>query len=112
MNTTEPVKSNARIRVKMIEAIPESLVSKSIIKKSTGSTHIMTLAEGENREVKISLFDTFVQILEGSAEVIIEGISHLLKAGQVLILPAHHPNTIKANVNLRMISTMLKGGEE
>ena len=112
MNATELNKSNARIRVKIIEAIPESDTSKTIIKKSTGETSVLTFTEGENQVTKISPFDTFVQILEGSAEVISEGISHILKVGQIMILPAHLPNIIIGNVNLKLISTILKGGNE
>ncbi len=107
MNSSELYKSNARIRIKMVEAIPESIVSKTVIKKSSGNTSILTLDQGDNELVKISAFDTLVQILEGSAEVIIEGMSTILKAGQMMILPAHIQNSIKANGNLRMISTML-----
>ncbi len=107
MNSFDSQKSNARIRVKMVESIPESDLDQPIVKKSTGFTSILTFDEGEKREVETSSLDTFVQIIEGSAEVIIEGISHFLKTGQVMILPAHHLNIIKAKVNLKLISTFI-----
>ena len=48
------------------------MVSKTIIKKSTGNITAMSFAEGEELGLKTTPFDTFVQIIDGSAELIID----------------------------------------
>ncbi len=112
MNTKEPKRTNARISVKIIEQIPESVMSKSVTKKSDGNINILSFNEGEGQSEEISPFDTFIQIIEGSAEIIIEGISHFLKTGHILILPAHHLSIIKANTGFKMLSTSIKSFSE
>ena len=61
---------------------------------------------------KISPFDTFIQVIDGKAEVVIDDVSSLLNVGESIIIPAHTSNTIKANVRFKMISTTIKSGYE
>ena len=105
-------KSKSYITVEIIEYIPHAMVSKTIIKKSTGNISIMSFDSGEGLVEKTSPFDSFAQIIEGSAEIVIDKISHLLKSGQGIIIPAHSPNFIKPNGRFKMISTIIKSGYE
>src|SRR5436190_22989410 len=74
-------KSKAHIIVEIIEYMTNSVVIKTIIKKSTGNISVMSFDSGEGLTEKISPFDTFVQIIEGKAEVVIDKISHVLQEG-------------------------------
>jgi quercetin dioxygenase-like cupin family protein len=105
-------KSQSYIIVEIIEYIPNSVVSKTIIKKSTGNVTVMSFDKGEGLSEKISPFDTFVQIIEGKADIVIDKISHILNTGQGIIIPAHSPNLIKPNGRFKMISTVIKSGYE
>jgi quercetin dioxygenase-like cupin family protein len=105
-------KSKAFIIVEIIEYVPNSVVTKTIIKKSTGNVSAEAFDTGEGLSEKISPFDTFAQIIDGKAEIIIDGKSHFLNTGQSIIIPAHTPNIIKANVKFKMISTIIKSGYE
>ncbi|MAO64118.1 MAG: cupin [Balneola sp.] len=105
-------KSKALIIVEIIEYVPDSVVIKTIIKKSTGNISAVSFDTGEKLEEKTSPFDTFIQIIDGKAEIIIDGNSQLLETGQSIIIPAHSPNSIKANNRFKMISTIIKSGYE
>jgi quercetin dioxygenase-like cupin family protein len=105
-------KSKAHIIVEIIEYMTNSVVIKTIIKKSTGNISVMSFDSGEGLTEKTSPFDTFVQILEGKAEIVIEKESNLLESGQGIIIPAHAPNFIKPNGRFKMISTIIKSGYE
>ena len=96
----------------IVEYIPNSVVSKSIIRKTTGNISVLAIDTGETLAEKISPFDTFIQIIEGNAEVIIDEKSNMLQSGQAIIIPAHSPNTVKANERFKMISTVIKSGYE
>jgi quercetin dioxygenase-like cupin family protein len=102
-------KSRAHI---LIEIIPNSVVTKTIIRKTTGNISVIAIDTGEALTEKISPFDTFIQIIEGVAEVIIDTESRILNVGEGIIIPAHTPNIIKANVRFKMISTIIKSGYE
>jgi quercetin dioxygenase-like cupin family protein len=112
METYEAEKAKALVIVEIIEYVPNSVVFKTIIKKSTGNISAVSFDSGETLNEKTSPFDTFVQIIDGKAEVIIDGISNLLSTGQSIIIPAHAANSVKANERFKMISTMIKSGYE
>ncbi len=105
-------KSKSHIIVEIIEYLTNSVVIKTIIKKSTGNISILSFDSGEGLTEKTSPFDTFAQIIEGKAEIVIDKISNFLEAGQGIIIPAHSPNFIKANGRFKMIQTVIKSGYE
>lgn len=105
-------KSKSHIIVEIIEYVPNSVVSKTIIKKSTGNISIMSFDSGEGLTEKTSPFDTFAQIIEGNAEIVIDNATNLLQSGQGIIIPAHSPNFIKPNGRFKMILTTIKSGYE
>lgn len=110
MKTEEIEKSKSHILIEIIEYVPNSVVSKTIIRKTTGNISIVAIDTGEALAEKISPFDTFIQIVEGKAEIIIDHTSNLLKTGQAIIIPAHASNSVKANERFKMISTVIKSG--
>lgn len=105
-------KSKAHIIVEIIEYMTNSVVIKTIIKKSTGNISIMSFDSGEGLTEKTSPFDTFAQIIEGKAEIVIDNVSHMLESGQGIIIPAHLPNFTRPNGRFKMILTIIKSGYE
>lgn len=112
LENQEVEKSKILIVVEIIEYVPNSVVIKTIIKKTTGNVSAVSFDSGEALTERTSPFDTFIQIIEGKAEIIIDDTSNLLETGQAMIMPAHSRNTIKANVRFKMISTIIKSGYE
>ena len=112
VESSELEKSKAHIIVEIIEYMANSVVIKTIIKKSTGNISVMSFDSGEGLTEKTSPFDTFVQIIEGKAEIVIEKVTTLLESGQGIIIPAHASNFIKPNGRFKMISTIIKSGYE
>lgn len=111
-DNAELEKSKAHIVVEIIEYMTNSVVIKTILKKSTGNISVMSFDSGEGLTEKTSPFDTFAQIIEGHAEIVIDKVSHMLGSGQGIIIPAHSPNFIKPNGRFKMISTIIKSGYE
>src|SRR6187549_25737 len=111
-DTTDLEKSKAHIIVEIIEYMANSVVIKTIIKKSTGNISIMSFDSGEGLTEKTSPFDTFAQIIEGKAEIVINDVSNHLKSGEGIIIPAHTPNFIQPNGRFKMILTIIKSGYE
>jgi quercetin dioxygenase-like cupin family protein len=112
MENIEIEKAIAHIVVEIIEYVPNSVVIKTIIKKTTGNISVISVDTGEAMTEKIIPFDTFVQIIDGKAEIVIDGISNLMVTGQSIIIPAHTANIVKANERFKMISTIIKSGYE
>jgi quercetin dioxygenase-like cupin family protein len=110
--SSELEKSKSHIIVEIIEYMPNSVVTKTIIKKSTGNISVMSFDSGEGLTEKTSPFDTFAQIIDGKAEIVIDKKSNILESGQGIIIPAHIPNFIRPNGRFKMILTIIKSGYE
>ena len=105
-------KSKSHVIGKIIEYVTNSVVSKTIIKKSTGNVSVMSFDSGEGLTEKTSPFDTFAQIIEGRADIVINSESHLLDTGMGIIIPTHTPNYINPSGRFKMILTIIKSGYE
>ncbi len=112
METGEMEKSRAQITVEIIEYIPNSVVSKTILKKTTGNISVMSFDSGEGLTEKTTPFDTFAQIIDGNAEIVIGGISFFMITGQSIVIPAHASSFIRPNGRFKMIQTVIKSGYE
>ena len=112
MHTTDIEKSKTHILIEIIEYVPNSVVSKTIIRKTTGNVTVTAIDTGETLAEKISPFDTFIQIIEGKAEVVIDDMPSTLNTGQGIIIPAHISNIVNATERFKMISTVIKSGYE
>lgn len=105
-------KGTAHIIIEIMEYIPNSVVSKTIIKKTTGNVTATSMAIGEELGEKTRPFDTYVQIIDGAAVVIIEDQSISLRLGEGIIIPAHDKHSFTANEQFKMITTVIKSGYE
>ena len=112
MQTIELEKSKVHIIVEIIEYAPNAVVSKTIIKRSTGNITASSFDAGEELAEKTSPFDNFIQIIDGTANVVISGKKFELRLGEGIMIPAHAPHTFNANVQFKMISTIIKSGYE
>lgn len=112
MNAIELEKSKAFITVEIIEYLPNAVVIKTILKKSTGNISVMSFDSGEGLTEKTTPFDTFVQIIDGIAEIVINGESNFLQTGQSIVIPAHAANFVRPNGRFKMILTVIKSGYE
>jgi quercetin dioxygenase-like cupin family protein len=112
MQHTEIEKSKTHILIEIIEYVLNSVVFKTIIRKTTGNVSVVAIDTGETLAEKISPFDTFIQIIEGNAEIVIDKKSNILKTGEAIIIPAHTSHFVKANERFKMISTIIRSGYE
>jgi quercetin dioxygenase-like cupin family protein len=112
MKASDVAAGVAHIIVEIIEYIPNSIVSKTILNKSNGHVSVMSFDSGEGLLEKTSPFDTFAQVIDGKAEIIIDGEPHALSTGQGMVIPAHRSNIINANERFKMILTVIKSGYE
>ena len=105
-------KGKTHIVVEIIEYMSNAIVSKTIIKKITGNVTVSSFDAGEELDEKISPFDTYIQIIDGVAELTLNDKKIKLKLGDGIIIPAHSKHYFNANEQFKMISTVIKSGYE
>ncbi len=109
-DSAELEKAKPHVVVEIIDYVPNAVVSKTIIRKTTGNVTALSFDQGEEQGEKITPFDTFVQIIDGKAEITIENNKHELQLGTGIIIPAHKMHYINAFERFKMISTVIKSG--
>lgn len=87
----------------------DGIVSKRVIDRPMGSVTLFAFDKGQRLSEHSAPFDALVQVTEGEGEFIIGGVSHLLRQGQCIIMPANIPHAVKATERFKMVLTMIKG---
>ena len=108
ITSAELEKAKVHIIVKIMEYVSNALMSKTILKMTTGDITISSFDTGEELAEKRFPFDTYIQIIDGAAEVIINEIKHQLKPGEGIIIPANSSHCINSNVQFKIISAIKK----
>lgn len=85
-----------------------SVVSREVIRKSTGSVTIFAFDEGQGLSEHTAPFDALVQVIEGETDISIAGISHRLHCGGMILMPGGQPHALKAITRFKMILTMIR----
>lgn len=112
MENTELVHSKTHQLVDVVDYVPGSVVIRSIMQKKTGTVSISSFDTGEELAAKRSPFDHLIQVIDGTVEVIIDEQSIQLETGEIMIVPAHSMNKLKANKRFKILSTVIKSGYE
>jgi quercetin dioxygenase-like cupin family protein len=84
------------------------IVSKTVLKKQTGNISLFSFDKGEALSEHTAPFDAMIQVVDGRGEIIIDGKSYFLEAGQVIIMPANIPHAVKAVERFKMVLTMIR----
>ena len=91
-----------------IEYNSNAIVSKHILKKSTGNISLFAFDKGEELSEHTAPFDAMVHIVDGKADIIIDGNSYILEANETIIRPANIPHALKAVERFKMVLTMIR----
>ncbi|NLV19972.1 MAG: cupin domain-containing protein [Bacteroidetes bacterium] len=86
----------------------KSVVSKHVLKKETGNISLMSFDKGEGLSEHTSPYDAVVQIVDGKAGIIINGVSNILETGDTIIMPANTPHSVKAVEKFKMVLTLIR----
>lgn len=85
-----------------------AVVSRELVHKSTGSVTLFAFAEGQGLSEHTAPFDALVCVLDGTAEIIIGGFAHAVRAGEMIVMPANIPHALKAAVPFKMMLVMIR----
>lgn len=85
-----------------------SIVSREVINKKTGTVTIFAFDKGEGLSEHTAPFDALVCIFDGEAKIFISGKPHLVKKGEIIIMPANKPHSLRAIKKFKMLLIMIK----
>jgi len=93
----------------LIEYQTGSVVSKTLIKKSTGTVTLFAFDAGEGLSEHTAPFDALVLLLDGSAEITIGSTPSIVKNGELIIMPANIPHSLRVQERCKMMLIMVRG---
>ena len=108
MENNEKLLAKAIRLIDLVDYQEGSIVSRTIIKKKTGTVTLFAFDEGQGLSEHTTPFDALVYILDGEAEITISGKTLRLGEGEIVIMPANQPHALKAVKKFKMILTMIK----
>ncbi len=111
-NTKELPKGECCIIVEIVEYVAHAVLSRTIIKRATGNITVSSFDAGEELAEKTSPYDTFIQIIDGTAELVMNDKKYKLRLGEGIIIPSNSKHNFNAPEQFKMISTVIKSGYE
>jgi len=85
-----------------------AVVSSEILKKDAGTVTVFAFDKGQGLSEHTAPFDALVNIIDGRAEVSISGKLFTVKEGEMIVMPANKPHSLKAMEKFKMLLVMIK----
>jgi len=85
-----------------------SVVSRTIIDKQAGTITLFAFDNHQGLSEHTAPYAALVYIIEGEAEVTINGNPLKLKQGELTIMPANQPHALTAATKFKMLLTMIR----
>ena len=114
MSPIQKQKTAGEIRAKALElsALADyqdgSVVSREIISQKTGTVTVFSFDKGQGLSEHTAPFDALVYVIDGEGEIVISGHGHRLTQGQMIIMPAKEPHSLKAVKRFKMMLVMIR----
>ncbi|WAC03102.1 cupin [Lacinutrix neustonica] len=93
-----------------LDYVSNSVNIKHILNKKTGNIMAMSLDYGKVYQPTVSSFSTFLHVIEGKAEVVLNNLSSYMQNGDSMIIPSQTVYTIEANQRFKMLFIVLESG--
>jgi len=103
--------AEAHVLVDLVDYQEGQVVSRTFAQTSAMSLTLFAFDRGEGLSTHTAAGDAFVQVLDGEAQINIGGRDVVLKAGQVVVMPANVPHSLQAAQRFKMLLVVVKGDQ-
>ena len=83
------------------------VVSKTLAQNAALSVTLFSFDKGEEISTHDSTGDAMVHVIEGVGQFTVDGVEHICKAGDVLVMPAKKPHAVFAKEDFKMLLTVI-----
>jgi quercetin dioxygenase-like cupin family protein len=85
-----------------------AVVSKTLLDKPAGTLTLFSFDAGQGLSEHTAPYDATVLIIDGSAQVTIDGNTQTVKAGELIIMPANVPHALQGVEKFKMLLIMIR----
>ncbi len=86
-----------------------AVVSKTLLDKKAGTLTLFSFDAGQGLSEHTAPYDATVQILDGEGELTIAGQPVIARPGELVIMPANIPHSVRARQRFKMLLIMIRG---
>lgn len=90
-----------------VEYQPGQIASKTLVQNDALGLTLFAFDKGEEISAHVSTGDALVLALDGTGQVIINGKTSTLHAGEAIIMPAGQPHAVRAPERFKMLLTVV-----
>ncbi len=90
-----------------VQVQPGQIVSKTLAQNNALSVTLFAFSKGEEIGTHDSTGDAFVYVLEGTGKFTVGGVTHLVHAGQALVMPANIPHAVYGEEDFKWLLTVV-----
>ena len=92
----------------MVDIQADAVVSRTVVSKKAGTVTLFAFDQGQGLSTHSAPYDAMVWILDGEAEITIDGKSLRAQTGDMVIMPANLPHALNAIHPFKMALVMIK----
>ncbi|OOB78054.1 MAG: cupin [Epulopiscium sp. Nuni2H_MBin003] len=96
----------------VIDYTEDGIASVAMVQRKSLTLTVFAFDKGQKLSTHKSNGDAFVQVLDGTVTINIDGIDFDLTAGESIIMPAETPHAVMAKERFKMLLTVVKPEEE
>jgi len=108
MNDAGSIIGTAQVVHELVDYQQGSVVSKTLLDKKIGTITLFAFDAGQGLSEHTAPFDAFVEIVDGEADITIGGDVHTVFSGQLIIMPANVPHSLRATKRFKMLLVMIR----
>ncbi|OGW85547.1 MAG: cupin [Omnitrophica bacterium RIFCSPLOWO2_01_FULL_45_10] len=106
--TIKNIKARAMRLADLVSYQKDAIVSREIINKKTGTVSVFAFDKAQGLSEHTAPFDALIYILDGEARIFISGKPHLVTKGEIIIMPANKPHSLKALKRFKMLLILIR----
>lgn len=108
MGKSERLSAKVVVLKELIDYQEASIVSRALVDKKKGTVTLFAFDENQGLSEHTAPYDALIFIVEGETEVAIQNKPYRLKEGELIIIPANKPHTLKAISKFKMLLIMIR----
>lgn len=105
---TDELHGKAARLVDLIAVQPGAVVSKTLVERPTGTVTLFAFDKGQKLSEHTAPFDALVMVLQGSVDIILDGVHHTLTEGDAIVMPAGVVHAVDAVEPCIWLLTMIR----
>jgi quercetin dioxygenase-like cupin family protein len=94
---------------KLVEYGAGAVVSRTLLDSPAGTLTVFAFDEGQGLSEHTAPYDATILVIEGEGELTVGGVLHKVLAGELLIMPANMPHSVRARQRFKMLLIMIRG---